>query len=420
MASNESETIPEETKTTSTDQVKTTPENTEAKNAENDTSAEPLSDLDKKLIRQIEYYFGDVNLPRDKFLQEKIPEDDGWITLECLTTFNRVKKLSTDLAEIAKALKKSDSGLLEINDVDFKVRRSPDKPLPDHSDPMVRKASKLKTLYMKGFPDTYTLDNIQEFFDKLEVKSIFIKLRTNDERKFKGSIFIEFTTQEEAEKLLNDKELKCEDQLLVVMTRDDYFKKKNESRKNPEDEQKNAEEDRKTHRKPGCALYFKNVGEGTSREDLKTLFGEHEKIAWVDFNRGETEGFVRFHDEGAAQKAIDAVKAASDGKIMINGVESTLRVIEGEEEENYWKMVDEDMKKQRQNRGGRGRDRGRGRSRGRGEKNFRRKRQWEDGKKEESGEQANNEHKRFNDDETKATEKTLESDAKKAKVESEP
>lgn len=38
--------------------------------------------------------------------------------------------------------------ILQINDVDFKVRRSPDKPLPDHSDPMVRKASKLKTLYM--------------------------------------------------------------------------------------------------------------------------------------------------------------------------------------------------------------------------------------------------------------------------------
>lgn len=54
MATNESETIPEETKTTTTDEVKTTPENTEAKNAENETSAEPLSELDKKVIRQIE------------------------------------------------------------------------------------------------------------------------------------------------------------------------------------------------------------------------------------------------------------------------------------------------------------------------------------------------------------------------------
>ena len=28
-----------------------------------------MSPLEKKIIRQIEYYFGDFNLPRDKFLQ---------------------------------------------------------------------------------------------------------------------------------------------------------------------------------------------------------------------------------------------------------------------------------------------------------------------------------------------------------------
>ena len=41
------------------------------------------------------------------------------------------------------------------------------------------------------------------------------------------------------------------------------------------------------------------------------------------------QGYIRFAKEGGAQRAIDAVKQANDGKIMIRGVESTLRVLDG-------------------------------------------------------------------------------------------
>ena len=40
-----------------------------------------VSDLESKIIRQIEYYFGDHNLSRDRFLQEEIKKDEGWISL---------------------------------------------------------------------------------------------------------------------------------------------------------------------------------------------------------------------------------------------------------------------------------------------------------------------------------------------------
>ena len=40
-----------------------------------------ISDLESKIIRQIEYYFGDYNISRDKFLQEEIKKDEGWIAL---------------------------------------------------------------------------------------------------------------------------------------------------------------------------------------------------------------------------------------------------------------------------------------------------------------------------------------------------
>ncbi|CAN8023691.1 unnamed protein product [Ixodes persulcatus] len=50
-----------------------------------------VSPLDAKIIKQIEYYFGDFNLPRDKFLREKVKLDEGWVPIETLLTFNRLK-----------------------------------------------------------------------------------------------------------------------------------------------------------------------------------------------------------------------------------------------------------------------------------------------------------------------------------------
>ena len=35
------------------------------------------SALEQDIIRQVEYYFGDANLARDKFLQEQIGKDEG-------------------------------------------------------------------------------------------------------------------------------------------------------------------------------------------------------------------------------------------------------------------------------------------------------------------------------------------------------
>merc|ERR1712012_375630 len=122
------------------------------------------SALEKKIIRQVEYYFGDVNLGRDKFLIEEIKKDEGWISLETMMKFNRLTQLSTDAAVICSALKKSSAGLMEVNEDNTKIRRSPDKPLPEN-DKERSKAILEKTLYVKGFPDDATLDDVQEYFD---------------------------------------------------------------------------------------------------------------------------------------------------------------------------------------------------------------------------------------------------------------
>jgi len=328
---------------------------------------DPPTQLEKKIIRQIEYYFGDKNLPRDKFLQEKIHQDNGWVTLECLTTFNRLKSLSTDFDEIFKALEKSKSGLLELDTTNKKIRRNLEKAVPSRIDHEANRLAKLKTLYVKGFPTEYTLDNIEEFFEgKGDV--IFIKMRRDDTSKFKGSIFVEFATQEMANNFLQQ-DLAIDESVLEKMTREDYYKKKDEEKKAGKGKGKQNEGDKEeTEDKDafvaGCVIHFKGAGEGTSREDLKALFGGTYDIKWVDFNRNDTEGFIQFKEEGTAQKAIDTLKEANGGKVMINGVEATLRVVEGEEETKYWEKSKKDRQTMRQKKASKGnRNRGNKRSR---------------------------------------------------------
>lgn len=92
------------------------------------------SDLEKKIQKQVEYYFGDINLPRDKFLQEKLKEDEGWVGLDVLLSFKRLASLSTDETVIAEAVEKAEDKLVEVSEDKKKLRRNPEKPLPEFND----------------------------------------------------------------------------------------------------------------------------------------------------------------------------------------------------------------------------------------------------------------------------------------------
>ncbi|XP_038575828.1 lupus La protein homolog B-like, partial [Micropterus salmoides] len=155
---------------------------------------EEMSPLEIKVARQIEYYFGDHNLPRDKFLKEQLQLDDGWVTLETMLKFNRLKSLTEECSVIVAALQKSKTGLLELSEDKTKVRRSPEKPLPELNDEY-KDAVKHKSVYIKGFPLETTLDEIQEWLNgKGAIENI--QMRRNLQRQFKGSVFICFDTEE--------------------------------------------------------------------------------------------------------------------------------------------------------------------------------------------------------------------------------
>ncbi|KAJ0005670.1 hypothetical protein NQD34_015564 [Periophthalmus magnuspinnatus] len=342
---------------------------------------EEMSPLELKVAGQLEYYFGDHNLPRDKFLKEQLQLDDGWVTLETMLKFNRLKSLTTDSTVIVAALQKSKTGLLELSDDKTKIRRSPNKPLPEVNDEYKATIAH-KTVYMKGFPLETSLDEIQEWLNgKGKIENI--QMRRNLLKQFKGSVFICFDTEDASKRFLERSDIKTfKDNELLVLSREAYHAKKAEERKQFKAENKaKAKQDKEKQQKQtedkemellldeqtGCLLKFSGELENVSREDFHDLFSGHGKIKWVDFTRGAKEGTLLF--DGNAKEAFDKAKEANEGELKIKDSAVTWKVLEGDEEKEELKKIIEAQQVCYRSRGRGGRrpgGRGRGGKRGRG------------------------------------------------------
>ncbi|XP_050362195.1 la protein homolog [Nymphalis io] len=329
----------------------------ETNKTENNTEEE--TDLDKAIIRQLEYYFGDLNLPRDNFLREQIKLDDGWIPLEILGRFNRLAKLSTDTDVIAKAISKSTSGLIEVSEDNKKIRRNPEMPVPEMNEER-RKELTSRTIYAKGFPKDASLDDILKYFKQFEeVENIIMRKyqdRQTKKRIFKGSVFATFKTKEQAEKFLDNKGLKYNDTDLLILWQDNYTKQKQEEyaakkdfkKKDKKHKGKDGKEEKEEFTLPtGTVLHFSQGHDKMTREDIKeALTPLGQEIAYVDFKVGDAEGWVRLSKENSAK---DLTEKLTDGKVKIGESDVVFRILEGEEEKTYLEKTVEQMSKRRKN-----------------------------------------------------------------------
>ncbi|KAH9514007.1 La ribonucleoprotein domain member 1 [Bulinus truncatus] len=71
------------------------------------------------LKHQVEYYFSEDNLVKDLFLRKKM-NADGWVKLELVLSFNKVKELKADSKSLIQAIKTSDK--LELSENEDFVR----------------------------------------------------------------------------------------------------------------------------------------------------------------------------------------------------------------------------------------------------------------------------------------------------------
>ncbi|XP_053715911.1 la-related protein 7 [Synchiropus splendidus] len=144
--------------------------------------------------KQVEFWFGDVNLHKDRFMRQLIEDSgDGYVDLSVLASFNRMKKLTSDTKLIARALK--NSSVVEVNLEGNKVRRQfPIGEKPEDVDS--------RTVYVELLPRDVNHSWMERVFTKCG-NVVYISIpRYRSTGDPKGFAFVEFETVEQAQKAI--------------------------------------------------------------------------------------------------------------------------------------------------------------------------------------------------------------------------
>lgn len=270
--------------------------------------------------------------------------------MKTLTTFKRLATLSTDVGAIAEALDKSLSGLLEINDERTSIRRHPERPIPERNEEL-RKDIQSRTAYVKGFPLDASMDQLLEFLKPFtKINHVVIRKYLDKPTKVfkpKGSIFVTFQLKEQcAEFLTND--LKYNDSPLIAKWQNDYYAEKKAERAEKNKPRAEAKAERTLPK--GAVLRLEGIEGDVTREVIKEqLAGLGGEVAFVDFNKGDTDGYVRLTEENAAKTLFEKIE---NGKLTLGDAEVSVRVLDGDEEESFLNMCIDKMKARRNKSGG--------------------------------------------------------------------
>jgi len=343
-------------------------EDTKVEPKEATTDAEPKiepstkvsKDIQGQIIKQVEYYFGDANLARDKFLSEEITKDNGWVALELLLKFKRMQTLTTDPEVVCAALDTSDEGLIEISEDRLKLRRHPERPLPEQNEE-TRKECITRTAYVKGFPLESEMADLIEFFDNHDkVVNIVMRKYMDKPTKlyvFKGSVFVTFLKREQCEEFLKKEDLDFKGAQLIRMWQDDYYASKRGEREAQKQKKNEDKPGPKINFPKGAVVFFEGYSDKVTRELIKEAVSKFDvEAAYIDYTKGDKSGYIRLAEENSAKSFVDKLE---DNKLKIDDEEACVRLIEGDEETEYLAKQVQQMITRRgnfnnRNRGGRG------------------------------------------------------------------
>ncbi|XP_022920209.2 la-related protein 7 [Onthophagus taurus] len=147
--------------------------------------------LYNSILQQMEFYFGDSNLPKDKFLLPLVEKDD-FVDLSIFMKFNKIRKLTSNIEDIVKALKRSE--LLEISEDKTKVKRKTPLNIRENVDEC--------TIYVERIKADATHDWISSLFCEFG-NIVYISIPKYKHSKVnKGFAFVEFEKEADVKNVL--------------------------------------------------------------------------------------------------------------------------------------------------------------------------------------------------------------------------
>ncbi|VVC42019.1 Hypothetical protein CINCED_3A000629 [Cinara cedri] len=265
--------------------------------------------IDAKIVKQLEYYFSDANLPYDKFLQNEIKTDGGWVKISVLLTFKRLANISNDKVVVASAIKNASNSLLETDETNEKIRRKPDQVVPVADQEFLNEMIE-RSIYCKGFPKTATMDDLLEFAATFGDKNITkVTPRRLKTKEFKGSLYFTFSTKEQAEIFLNQKSVKYNGVELERRWEKDFLeeKKKEYVEKIAKKDEKIKAETEKFFKK-GYLLKADNVEESVTVDKIKELCSSYEwEVAFVKIVDDQKMAWIRFKPVKTAKELLEEI-----------------------------------------------------------------------------------------------------------------
>ncbi|XP_042005150.1 la-related protein 6A-like [Salvia splendens] len=126
-------------------------------------------DLRRKIIKQVEYYFSDENLPNDKFMLKYVTRNvEGFVPIGVVASFRKMKKLTKDTSWIVAALK--ESTFLVVSSNGKMVKRLHPLPSAEIKDPMVC------TVLVENLPEDHSVNYLNRLFGEAgTIKNITIR-----------------------------------------------------------------------------------------------------------------------------------------------------------------------------------------------------------------------------------------------------